>query len=219
MPFEAVIFDMDGVLVDSEPMWREVEARVFATVGIGLDPDAFAETMGVRLNEVVDHWNAKHPWPEPPTKDEIAARILDEMVATIRERGRPIPGAVDAVHAARRRFPGKVALASSSSSELIDATLGATGLRDVFDVIHSAEDEDSGKPHPAVFLSTAAKLHTDPAACIAVEDSPNGVAAAKAAGMFVIAIPDAAAPAIAEADLRLTDITELDGELARLTER
>jgi len=183
----ALIFDMDGVLIDSEPLWRCAEIEAFATVGLALEEADCLETQGLRIDEAVDFWFQRAPWAEP-TPDAIAEAIVERMVRLIESEGEPIPGVVEALGWAESS-PWRLALASSSSKRLIETVLGRFGFVDHFEVTRSAEDEQFGKPHPDVYRSTARDLRLDPAACVAIEDSAHGVASALAAGMRCIAIP------------------------------
>jgi len=216
-PIEAVVFDMDGVLIDSEPIWRAVEREVFAGVGIDLvDEDLFA-TMGVRIADVVQRWHARRPWSEP-SREAIAEEIVDRVVRAIRDEGTLRGGAVAAVDHVRA-LGLRVALASSSPMSLIQAVLSLDGLAARFDAVVSGEDEERGKPDPAVYLSAARALEVSPERCLAVEDSINGVRAAKAAGMVCIAVPGVGADdgVALEADLVLGSIGELgDDTWARI---
>ncbi|HEX6580699.1 MAG TPA: hexitol phosphatase HxpB [Actinomycetota bacterium] len=209
-PIEAVVFDMDGVLVDSEPMWRAVEREVFAGVGIALTDEDLYPTMGVRIADVVDRWYRRHPWPDP-SPEQVAETIVDGVARTVREHGLLLDGARDAVDHVRSLGLG-VALASSSPMALILAVLSLDGLAARFDVVVSGEDEELGKPDPAVFLSAARRLEVPPERCLVVEDSINGVRAAKAAGMLCVAVPAVGSDAdiATEADLVLGSIGELD---------
>lgn len=184
---QAVIFDMDGVLIDSEPLWRIAETRAMNAIGVPMvEEDGFL-TMGLRTDEVVEFWYARYPWNEP-SKTEVEGAIVGNLIALIEERGEPLPGAVDAVRG--MRVAGyRVGLASSSAMEIIEAVLRRIGLRNGFDVLQSAEHETYGKPHPAVYIECARALGIAPADCLALEDSPAGVLAAKAARMTCIAIP------------------------------
>jgi HAD superfamily hydrolase (TIGR01509 family) len=214
---EAVVFDMDGVLIDSEPMWRAVEREVFAGVGIDLAEEDLFATMGVRIADVVERWHARHPWSEP-SRGAIAEEIVEGVVRAIRDHGVLLEGAVTAVD--RVRALGlRVALASSSPMSAIQAVLSLDGLAGRFDAVVSGEDEEFGKPDPAVYLSAARALQVPPDRCLAVEDSINGVRAAKAAGMICIAVPGVGADdrIAAEADLVLRSIGELgDDTWARI---
>jgi beta-phosphoglucomutase-like phosphatase (HAD superfamily) len=210
---EAVIFDMDGVLVDSEPLWREVEREVFARVGLQLTDEQMAETVGVRIDGVVDHWYRRCPWAGPG-REEIAEAIVDGMQRAVEDRGVLREGVVQAID----RFAGlglRLAVASSSPKRLIRAVLAMGGLADRFEVVHSAEDEVRGKPDPAVYLTTAERLGVSPDRCLAIEDSVSGVLAARAAGMASVAIPERPPEggSFAGADTVLGSVTDLDDRI------
>lgn len=184
----AVIFDMDGVLVDSEPFWQQAEREVFATVGLDLGPEDMSRTIGLSIEEVVAFWHRRHPWREP-SPEQVAGDVVDRVIELVHERGELLPGVSRALGTFRRRgLP--LAVASSSSRRLIEKVLARFALGGVFAAVASAEDETHGKPHPAVFLTAAAALGTAPPDCLAIEDSLNGVIAAKAARMPCLAVPD-----------------------------
>jgi mannitol-1-/sugar-/sorbitol-6-/2-deoxyglucose-6-phosphatase len=208
-PIEAVVFDMDGVLVDSEPIWRAVEQEVFAGLGIDLAEEDLLETMGVRVGDVVERWHRRHPWDQP-SRQEVAETIVARVADAIEQGGalnREALRAVDYVHGLGLRL----ALASSSPMRLIRAVLSLGGLSDRFDVVLSAEDEELGKPDPAVYLSAARALGVSAERCLAVEDSVNGVRSAKAAGMVCVAVPvSGVTDGFDEADLVLGSMAELD---------
>ena len=207
MPLDAVIFDMDGVLVDSEPLWHAAEIAAFGEVGVDLTVADCLRTTGLRIDEVAAYWHARRPWSGDP--GAVAADIVARMAHLLRTRAPVKPGAVAAVRYFAARGP--VGLASSSADVLIDAVLDRLALRDAFRVVRSAEHEPHGKPHPGVYLSTAAALGANPARCLAVEDSGNGIRAAHAAGMRVVAVPDqpVAADALALAEVVLGSLEEL----------
>jgi beta-phosphoglucomutase-like phosphatase (HAD superfamily) len=212
-PIEAVVFDMDGVLVDSEPIWRAVEREVFAGVGIEVTDEDLMATMGVRVADVVERWHGRQPW-DGPSRDEIAKQIVDGVARTIERNGarnEAAERAVDYVAGLGLRL----ALGSSSPMPLIRAVLSLGGLADRFEAVLSAEDEEHGKPDPAVYRSAARALGVAPERCLAVEDSINGVRSAKAAGMVCVVIP--AAPAddrrLGGADLVLASLEEFDDRI------
>jgi sugar-phosphatase len=178
---------MDGVLIDSEPFWRESEIEVFGRNGLRLSEADCILTTGMRIGEVTRYWFERRPWngPEP---DILAAEILRGVIRRVHERGAAMPGLHQAIRLLQSRGL-RLALASSSALSLIDAVIGRLDLRPYIEVICSAENEPHGKPHPDVYLTAAGKLGLAPAACLAVEDSIAGVQAAKAAGMKCIAIP------------------------------
>jgi sugar-phosphatase len=208
---QAVIFDMDGVLIDSEPLWQDVEVEVFSALGVPITRERCKETMGFRVNEAVAHWHGQYPW-EGPTIDEVATQIVDGLITAVRERGQAMPGAQEAVVFCRQRVE-RLAICTSSYYRVIDAVLERCGLAGAFAVVHSAQDEARGKPDPAVYLSTAAKLGVAPERCLAIEDSPNGVLSAKDAGMACLAVPDPGLTGHAgfgRADLVLASLDDLN---------
>lgn len=187
-PSQAVIFDMDGVLLDSEPFWQIAESEVFASVGLDLTPQDMAQTIGLRIEEVAAFWYRQHPWAGPST-EEIASRVVARVIELVRERGELLPGvrrAVESIHA----FGAPMTVASSSSRVLIETVVERFELGGFFPVVSSADAETHGKPHPAVFLTAAASLGVAPTECLVIEDSLNGVLAAKAARMRCLAVPD-----------------------------
>lgn len=206
---KAAIFDMDGLLIDSEPLWQEAEISVFTTIGVPLTRELCRDTVGRRLDEVVRHWHEHYPW-RGESLESVEARILEEISRLIVNRGKPMPGvqgAIDTLSAAKY----DLAVASSSPMQLIRVALETFGLIENFSVLHSAELEGEGKPHPAVYLSTMSRLGVESRDCIAFEDSAFGVRAAKSAGAWVIAVPDPADitnPAFADADVVLSSLTD-----------
>jgi sugar-phosphatase len=203
-PIEAVVFDMDGVLVDSEPIWRAVEREVFAGVGIEVTEEDLLETMGVRVADVVERWHRRHPWDEP-SRQEVAEAIVQGGALN-----EDAVRAVEYIHELGLRL----ALASSSPMRLIRAVLSLGGLSDRFDVVLTAEDEERGKPDPAVYVSAARELRVPADRCLAVEDSINGVRSAKAAGMVCVAIPvSGVTEGFEGADLVLGSIEEFDARV------
>ncbi len=212
MSYTGILFDMDGILIDSEPFWRQAEIEVFATVGVHLTDEQCVETMGLRIDEVV-----LFRAPEHHDKPALAEAIVARVEELVREHGVPLPGSREVLEWIREEgLP--CGLATSSSYRLLESTLAALGLREFFSVVHSAQDEVYGKPHPAVYLQAAEKLGVPPTQCLAIEDSLNGVLAAKSARMGVIAIPEAPFrkdPRFAIADLQYSSLLEF-GELLRL---
>ena len=161
-PIEAVVFDMDGVLVDSEPIWRAVEREVFAGVGIEVTDEDLFETMGVRVADVVERWHRRSPWDEP-SREEVAGSIVDGVAEAIEREGafnKESIRAIDYVDGLGLRL----ALASSSPMRLIRAVLPLGGLAERFEVVLSAEDEEQGKPDPAVYLLRRPALRVAPGA-------------------------------------------------------
>jgi sugar-phosphatase len=208
---DAVVLDMDGLLIDTEPVWRTAEKEVFADLGIDLTEADLLDTTGVRIDEVAA---ARLP-PVGPTATEVADRITDLVIAHVEQEGEPMPGVPEAI-ALFRRCGLSLAIASSSPERLIDAVCARLKLD--IDIRCSALDEPRGKPAPDVYLTAARRLGLRPARCLAVEDSPAGVLAAKAAGMTCIAVPDpllTGDPRYRRADLILPSLTELTEPLLR----
>ena len=184
---QAGIFDMDGVLIDSEPFWRESEIEVFGRHGLYLTDADCMQTTGMRIEEVARYWFERRPW-NGPAPEILAEDILQGVIRRVQERGAAMPGARDAVRLLRS-LGLRLALASSSAPPLIDAVLDRLDLRSHFEAVCSAEGETRGKPYPDVYLAAAAKLGIPPPDCLAIEDSIAGVQAAKAAGMKCLAVP------------------------------
>ncbi len=209
---KAVIFDMDGVLIDSEPLWREAEIIVFKKVGVNLDSKLCLQTTGFRTDETVAHWFSYSPW-KGKSQEEVGREIEETVCDIIDKKGEASPGVYDLIGFLKSRgMP--VALASSSAPHVIDRILVKLTLKDAFGIVHSAVHEEYGKPHPAVYISAARKLGFDPGHCLAVEDSLAGLIAAKAAKMRTIAIPEEANrnnPKFSIADLRLDSLADFSG--------
>jgi mannitol-1-/sugar-/sorbitol-6-/2-deoxyglucose-6-phosphatase len=220
-PITSVILDMDGLLIDTEPAWRAAEAGVFAALGVQLSGADLLSTTGQAIGEVVAIWRQRKPrlgggHLDQLSDTEIADHITDLVVAQVEADGEPMAGVAEAIEMFHRHGLG-LAIASSSPARLIDAVCERLGLDDV-EVRCSASDEANGKPAPDVYLAAARKLGESPARCLAIEDSPNGVLAAKAAGMRCLAVPDAALaadPRYREADLVLASLQSLDDQALR----
>jgi HAD superfamily hydrolase (TIGR01509 family) len=206
---EAVVFDLDGVLVDSEPVWEEVRREVVVAYGGHWLPDAQDRMMGMSTAE----WSAylATDLGVRLSPDEVAHVVVAAMAERYRSHLPLLPGAVDAVRLMGSRFT--LGLASSSPRSLIAVVLDASGLRPSFAAVRSTEEEARGKPAPDVYLTVARLLGVPPVSCAAVEDSSNGLRSAAAAGLAVIAVPRPEYPpapdALAGARLELGSLTEL----------
>ena len=210
--FDAAIFDMDGLLIDSEVLWHEAEIEILGGLGVPLAAAGCRTTKGMFVNEVTAHWHGLHSWGPDPTPDEVAVTIVDRVIELVLTKGELKPGAEHAIDLCATTGL-KLAVASSSEYRLIDAALEHFALRGRFAVVHSAEDEEYGKPHPAVFLSTADELGVLPRRCVVWEDAPAGVLAAKAASMACIAVPETGEghhPAFGLADLVIESLLDVD---------
>jgi mannitol-1-/sugar-/sorbitol-6-/2-deoxyglucose-6-phosphatase len=184
----AVIFDMDGLLIDSEPLWVRAEIEVFGSVGVALEEDDCARTKGLRVDDVVAYWHTRRGFGGVSPK-EVEARLVARVAELIGAEGRALPGIDSALAAARAENGRRLALASSSPMPIIEAALHRLGLGSTFHAVCSAEHEPFGKPHPAIFLTAASQLGTSPLECVVIEDSMTGVIAAKAARMGCVAVP------------------------------
>jgi len=207
---EAVVFDLDGVLLDSEQVWDEVREQLVEERGGRWRDQAHTEMMGMSSVEWSRYMHDELGVSDPP--EEISKEVVRRLAEVYRERLPLIEGAVEAVERLAARWP--LGLASSSNRELIDLVLELSGLARFFQVTVSSEEVQHGKPAPDVYLEAARGLGVPPENCAAVEDSRNGIRAAKAAGMRVIAIPNPHFPPGEEA-LALADVTL--GSLAELT--
>jgi HAD superfamily hydrolase (TIGR01509 family) len=209
---EAVVFDLDGVIIDTEEVWEEVRRAYVASYGKQFRPDSQTRMMGMSTPEWSTHLSQEVGVPRTP--EQVATDVLDRMAERYREALPLIPGSVDAVRRMAARFP--VALASSSARVLIDQVLSTAGLADVFRVTLSTEEVPRGKPFPDVYLEATSRLGLAPAVCAAVEDSSNGLRSAAAAGLAVIAVPHGVYPpapdALATASLVINGLDELTVE-------
>ena len=184
--FRAAIFDMDGLLIDSEPCWRQAEREVFGSVGVEITDDMARATAPLTTREVTEHWYRLRPW-RGRTLEEVEASVIARVGDLIRARPRALPGVLDAL-AACADLGWRVALASNSPKVLCQLVLAELGISRSFDLVVSADDVARGKPDPAIYRHAALLLGFEPRECLVFEDSPGGVRAARAAGMHVIAV-------------------------------
>jgi len=209
---EAVVFDLDGVLVDSEPVWEQVRRGLVAERGGHWAPDAQRRIMGMSTPEWARYLS--EDLGAGLTPDEVATEVIDRMAARYREHVPLMDGAVDAVHRMAGRWP--LAVASSAPATLIETVLRSAGLRSCFTVVKSTEQVAHGKPAPDIYLAVTAELGCPPPDCAAVEDSSNGLRSAAAAGLRVIAIPQPEYPpdadALAQAGLVLPSLAGLTAD-------
>ena len=186
--FEAVIFDMDGVIIDSEPLWKIAMEEVFSRLGSRLKKEDFQKTVGLRIDEVIHYWNIKEHWGISD-ESEVEEAIIIKMENLIADKPVALEGVIDTLNYLKlRNIP--VGLATSSSSRLIKVVLEKLAIKHLFNFVHSAEMEQYGKPHPAVYLTVAKKLAVLPEKCLVIEDSLNGIISAKAAKMTAVCIPE-----------------------------
>jgi HAD superfamily hydrolase (TIGR01509 family) len=209
---DGVVFDLDGVLLDSEQIWDSVREELVRERGGRWHERAQRDMMGMSSLEWSRYLHDELGVPDPP--DEISAEVVRRLESRYRDRLPVLPGAREAVERLAARWP--LALASSSNRELIDLALELMGVGHLFGATVSSEEVARGKPAPDVYLEAARRLGVDPARAAAVEDSQNGIRAAKAAGMRVIAVPNEHFPpaddSLAQADVVLGSLAELTPE-------
>jgi mannitol-1-/sugar-/sorbitol-6-/2-deoxyglucose-6-phosphatase len=185
--FAAAIFDLDGLLIDSEPFWKDAEREIFGGVGVAIDPRMAEVTASMTTREVAAHWYRFRPW-QGPTVDEVEAAVIARVGEHISAAGQALPG-VAATLELCARLGLAVALASNSPARLCELALARLGIAHGFRAVVSADHVPRGKPDPAVYLHAARLLAVAPPHCLVFEDSATGVRAARAAGMTVIAVP------------------------------
>ena len=207
---DAVVFDMDGVLIDSERVWDEIREELAQERGGSWHERVQRDMMGMSSLEWSRYMHDVIRLPEPP--EEINEEVVRRLAERYRQELPLVEGAREAVERLATRWP--LAVASSSNRPIIDLVLKLSGLAPFFRATVSSEEVPRGKPAPDVYREAARQLGADPARCVAVEDSHNGILAARAAGMRVVAIPNARYPpgedALAAADLVFSSIAELE---------
>jgi HAD superfamily hydrolase (TIGR01509 family) len=210
---EAVIFDMDGVLIDSEQVWDDVRERLAHDRGGRWHEGAQRAMMGMSSPEWSRYMHDEVGLSESP--EEINREVVDQMLVRYADGPPWLPGAIDAVRRIAAEWP--LAIASSSNRELIDVVIEAGGLTSLFRATVSSEEVPRGKPAPDVYLEAARRLGVAPGNCAAIEDSHNGIRSAKAAGMRCIAIPNTLFPpgpeAVSEADAVVGSVAELTADV------
>ena len=192
---EGVVFDLDGLLVDTEELWDEARRQIADERGGRWREDAQRAMMGMSSKEWSRYMHDVIGVPDPP--EQINTEVVRRLEKLYRERVSLIPGALDAVRRLAARWP--LAIASSSNRPIIDLFLELTGTAGLFRATVSSEEVERGKPAPDVYLEAARRLGVDPTRCAAIEDSENGIRSAAAAGMKVVAIPNPVFPPTEEA--------------------
>ncbi|MDM2947179.1 hexitol phosphatase HxpB [Citrobacter sp. CK207] len=207
----AAIFDMDGLLIDSEPLWDQAELEVMASLGVDITRrHELPDTLGLRIDMVVDLWYSQQPW-NGPDRQAVTDRIITRAISLVEETRPLLPGVREAVALCKSQGL-MVGLASASPLHMLEKVLTMFDLRESFDALASAEKLPYSKPHPQVYLDCAAKLGVDPLTCVALEDSVNGMVASKAARMRSIVVPAEEGqhdPRFALANVKLTSLAEL----------
>jgi sugar-phosphatase len=210
----AAIFDMDGLLIDSEPLWDRAELDIFASLGVDITRrHELPDTLGLRIDQTVRMWFEALPW-SGPDQQEVTQRIIARALALVEETRPLLPGVELALQLCQQQGL-KIGLASASPLHMLERVLEMFDLRKYFDVLASAEALPYSKPHPQVYLDAAAKLGIDPLNCVTLEDSFNGMIATKAARMRSIVVPAAEHREDARwalANVILDDLTQLKPE-------
>jgi sugar-phosphatase len=206
----AAIFDMDGLLIDSEPLWDQAELEVIESLGVDISRrDELPDMLGLRIDLVVDLWFAQQPW-KGPARAKSPRGLSAARLSWLKPRPL-LPGVREAVALCKAQGL-KVGLASASPLRMLEKVLTMFELREQFDALSSAESLPYSKPHPQVYLNCAASLGVDPMACVALEDSVNGMIASKAARMRSIVVPaeeNHHDPRFVLADVKLTTLESL----------
>jgi HAD superfamily hydrolase (TIGR01509 family) len=200
---------MDGVLIDSEPLWKIAMEEVFSALGSKLTKEDFQKTVGLRIDEVIHFWNVTENWGVID-ESKVVEDIISKMEELILANPFPLKGVIETLQFLKKK-EFKIGLATSSSKRLINAVLSSLNIKFFFDFTWSAEDESHGKPHPAVYLSVAKTLNVSPNKCLVIEDSYNGVISGLAARMNVVCIPEKTHfpnPKLALADFQFESMQE-----------
>ncbi|MFZ1784573.1 MAG: hexitol phosphatase HxpB [Ferruginibacter sp.] len=214
MILNTVIFDMDGLLIDSEPLWKEAADRLLSVYGKQLTPQQYARTTGLRTKEFLSYWFRHFNLPESGLAVS-EKQIVADVINLVKQKGRPMPG-VDHIFQFFRELGFRIGLASSSAPELINVVIDLLDIRRHLQAFTSADDLAFGKPHPEVYLNCAAELEAAPNQCICFEDSFNGMIAAKAAKMHCVVVPsmhDSKNPVWEAADLKISTLRNFNGLL------
>lgn len=213
---KAVVFDMDGLLIDSEPLWYEAKIKAFGKVGLHLTYEMCRQSSGLRLDGVIDYWYNKYPWnTSSNSKKEVADDLLKIVMDLMEKKIEKMPGVDNALNFVKIKGV-KIALASSSPLKMIKLVLRKLEIENYFDEVLSAEFEEYGKPHPAIYLKSAQSLGISPEQCLVFEDSPNGLLSAKSAKMKCVCVPDKSQrndPRFGIADEILSSLSEFNEEV------
>jgi len=214
MQLNTVIFDMDGLLIDSEPLWGEAAHEIFGRYNFQLTEAQYATTTGMRTKEFVEWW-FNHYKIDARHNEEAENAILQNVVEKVAAKGKALPGVEHIFNFfIQRNF--KIGLATSSGKPLIDVVVDKLGIRNFLQSIESASDLPYGKPHPQVYLNCAVALNSHPTQCICFEDSFNGLIAAKAARMKCVVVPaphDSKNEKFNAADLKISSLINFNSLL------
>ncbi len=210
---KSVIFDFDGIIIDSEPLWMEAEIKVFKSVGVHLNTELCRQTTGLNTVDSIQHWFDAYPWKNK-SKFMLYKEIMETILELIVEKAELMEGFLDVMQLMTdKNLP--LAVASASPLRLISAALKKFDLAEYFKIINCGDHEDIGKPHPALYLGAARKLGVEPVHCLAFEDSFNGAISAKSARMKLVAVPDAhdfASTRFDFADLKIASLKDFTND-------
>lgn len=211
---KAVIFDMDGVIVDSEGLWARAEKEVFSSLGVAMDEASCQQTKSMTTAEVTAFWYARSPW-QGKAMDEVEQMVVDRVIELIEKENCEIDGIVELVKQLKS-LGLKIGLATNAPYQIVPKVLSKLALSSLFDCTVSAEFEKQGKPHPDVYLTASRQLGENAKNCIAIEDSKSGIRAAKRAGITVIGFTNKGRNGhLEEADGQIEDFTNIDWEIFR----
>lgn len=184
MALKAVIFDMDGVLIDSEKFWAQAELDVFSSYGVQVTEELAAQTRYMTTQEVTEFWYERFPWENFDASD-LENKVVTRVIEMIQNQDCTMSGVQEFIKNLKNK-EYKIGLATNAPLRVAHVVLEKLQVRDLFDTVHSSEFETHGKPHPAVYLTSAKNLGVSPEHCIAIEDSHSGLKAAKGAGMQTV---------------------------------
>jgi len=208
--YRAVIFDMDGLLLDTETLWHGAEVELFRRHGGDFTWDDKMAVMGTSFDQTA-HYFSERLGASPAEGRALVAEMVEIMRESLTRQVEGRPGAIELVERLRGRIP--LALASNSGRLLVDTALATAKLTDVFDAVVSSDDVAHGKPAPDIYLLACERLGVSPAEALALEDSPTGIAAAKAAGLACIGVPQFAETDVSAADRVIDSLEELLAEV------
>lgn len=209
---KAAIFDMDGLLLDTEPLWGISMMQVARQHQVPVTMEQLRFTTGLRIYEVTAYWQQRFPWPGSISAQELADDILDDIIARTMVDGSVLPGVTHTLELLKQQDI-HLGLATSSPTRMLQQLIHHFGLTSYFETMVSADTAISGKPHPEVYLQCAHALHVSPWDSVAFEDSVNGMIAAKAARMKVVLVPESAKFAdlrFGLADIKLNSLTDFN---------
>jgi HAD superfamily hydrolase (TIGR01509 family) len=215
MTQKAVIFDMDGVLVDSEKLWKQAEKEVFSSLGVNVTDEDSEVTKSMTTTEVSEFWFNKFPW-QSKSLETVEQMVVSRVMELITTEDCKINGIKEFIEKLKNNNY-KIGLATNSPYKIIPTVLQKLEVTGLFDVISSAEFEENGKPDPAIYINTAAKLNVATKNCLVIEDSHSGMLAAKKAGMTVIAFTNGNPEANFDiADFTINQFDDLAGDKLNL---